>query len=104
MQTFNEKSALTFDFAIRDRTGAATYGTTLEYTLRNLTADETAIAWTSVTPASDVTVNLSAQYVTIDDDSNARELYELTVVSDRGLSTEISQRVRFYVRNLSART
>lgn len=82
--------------------GVAFPPTTVHWTLRNETADKEVVPLTSVTPADSVTISISAAYITIEDDSNKREKYSLTVFSNHGLDTQIPEVVTFWVQNISA--
>lgn len=104
MMTFDEGEALEVPFRFLDSGGNETTPATLEYKLRNLTEDVTEVDWTTVTPASSGTINVSALNVRIVDDRNRREVQELTLVANRGLATQKPHVITWYVKNLSAYT
>jgi len=99
MQTFREKTSLRVTVRLRP-----TAGTTLEYLLRNLTEDVTEVDWTAVTPLETAVIDLSAENIRIADDRNRREVYELTVVSDRNTAQAVPFSKQFYVQNQNAYT
>ena len=98
---FNEGCAVTFTADFR-RAGVGYVPTTVEWKLRNATADVLAQDWTSATPAASVDVDISGLLLTIADEARDWETYELTVCADRGLSTQSPEVVLFRVVNVDA--
>lgn len=101
MRKFNEGTNVVATVNFRDPDGAAT-PTNVYYTLRNATANKTVVDWTSVTPGSEVEIDIAADYVAIEDRCNDREVQELTVAADYGLDTQVPHTLRWTVVNLGA--
>lgn len=98
---FNEGCAVTFTADFR-RAGAGYVPSTVEWQLRNKTADTISQAWTSVTPAASVSVDISGLLLVMADEDRDQEVFELTVCADRGLSTQSPEVIDFRVDNVDA--
>ena len=101
VRLFEEGTNLIFPVAYR-QAGADYVPTTVEWTLRNVTHDKTVVDWTSETPATAIDINVSAAYTVLEDQGCDEELFEFTVVADRGLSTQIPKTLRFRIANVKA--
>ena len=101
MKTFNEGSNIVATVNIRSE-GVGTTPANVYWTLRNITADKTIVDWTQVSAAASLEIDIAAQYVRIEDDSNPREIQELTVPANYGTAGQVPEVVRWTVKNLSA--
>lgn len=104
--TTNEGSALTVVAKFWDdstETWTAITPTTVKYRLDN--ADGSQITdWTTVSPASSVTISLTGAQNTIVSDCRDYETKQLTVKADDGLSTQFQSTFTYRVRNLVGQT
>lgn len=62
------------------------------------------VAWTAITPAGRVTIDIPASANRILTDGNTREIKVLTVESDEGTDNQQSKQERYQVMNLSGFT
>lgn len=79
--------------------GAAYTPTTVEWKLRNASAGADVTGWTSATPGGSVAISVPSANLAIDDEGRDYELFELSVVANRGLSTQIPLIRQIRVRN-----
>jgi hypothetical protein len=93
-----EKSAFTATAYFRTRsTGAAATPTTVHYRVDNVTAQKEMTGWTSVTPATSVSISITASDNVIQDlpvgirGGASFERVQLTVALDKGLSTQVTK-------------
>jgi hypothetical protein len=78
-------------------TSAASTPTTVHYKITNKKTTKIETDWTSVTPASNVSITVNSS---IDDANNLWERKEIIVQADRGLSTQASNHAYWNVKNL----
>lgn len=101
-KTTNEGGAVTVVAKFWDdstETWTTSTPTTVKYRLDN--ADGTQVTdWTTVTPASSVTISLTGTQNAITSDCRDYETKQLTVKADDGLSTQYSDVFVFRVRNI----
>lgn len=100
MQVVNEKSAIVINAAVRGDDGSATVPTTLKYRVDCLTTEQAIKAWTTLTPAAEVSISVTGAENAIRNDANAYEDKQVVVISDEGLGTEQRQDFRYRVKNL----
>jgi len=81
-------------------TAAAVTPTTVHYRVDDLTTGKELIDWTSVTPASNVTIAITSTFNDIQDDTSHRETKQLTIRADGGTDTEHLETIEWMVTNL----
>ena len=81
-------------------TGAAATPTSIKYRVDNLTTCTELADWTTVTAASNVSINVTATHNAIQNASNTRERVQLTVAMDFELSTQVRETAEWDVENL----
>ena len=81
-------------------TKAATAPTTVRYRVDDLQTRKVITDWTTVAAAASVVIPLTATENETLDDSARLETKQLTVQADAGLSTQVSGKVLWKVRNL----
>jgi L-rhamnose isomerase len=96
---FKEGSAFTATAHFRSN-GAASTPTNVYYRIDNLTTCKVVADWTSVSPASSVSIPVTASQNKIDDECNPREILQLTVDSDHDLSTQVREIAVWEVENV----
>ena len=100
--SYREGSAFTATAYFRTRsTGAAATPTNVYYRLDNLTTSTQLATWTSVSPAGNVSIAITATHNAIQDASNRTERVQLTVALDHGLSTQVHESRVWEVENLT---
>lgn len=96
-----ERSAFVATAYFRDRaTAAADTPTSVKYRIECLTTGNVLADWTTVTPASSVTVPVTATHNAIQDDCNAYETKQLLVAADYGAADQHIGRRTWRVENL----
>ena len=99
--TWQEGSAFTATAYCRTRaSAAAATPTTLKYRIDCLTTGNEIADWTSVTAASSASISVTGTHNAIQSDANDREVKQMTVMADDGLSTQHRGTVRWTVENL----
>lgn len=81
-------------------TKAASVPTNVYYRVDCLTTKEQLQDWTVVSTAGNVSITMTAAFNAIQDDSNQWERKQLTVMADRGLSTQAVNRAYYKVENV----
>ena len=102
LKTFEEGTAVTVTATFRTTSGGSFTPTTVHYALRNETANASIVDWTSVTPASSVEISISATYISLNDQTNNKETFEVTIVADKDTSTQVVKTKKFAVSNVQA--
>lgn len=98
----NEGSAFTATAYFRDEaTQAALSPTTAEYRIDCIETGNQVKDWTTLTPGESVSISITSTDNAIISDGNRRELKQLTVAADRGLSTQSLGRALYRVENLT---
>ena len=98
---FNEGSQFTATARFRTRsTAAASTPTNVYYKLYNLNTRETITDWTSVSPASEVSITLTPTENTIKDQTHFKERIEFLVAADYGLSTQVIGKTQYNITDL----
>ena len=98
---FNEGSAFTATAYFRDRaTAAASAPSVAKYRVDCLTTNRTLQDWTSLTPATSISIPITATHNAIQDISNEREVRQLTVASEPGTDTQFRDTATWTVTNL----
>jgi hypothetical protein len=96
-----EGSSFTATAAFRTRsTSAASTPTTIKYRVDCLSTETELAGWTTVTPASSVSIAITGTHNATQSDANDVETKQLTVMADEGLDTQVRQAVRWRVENL----
>lgn len=96
-----EDSAFTATAYFRTRsTGVAATPTNVKYRIDCLTTGAEIADWTSVSAASSVSISITATHNAIQNDSNQREVKQLTVALDHGLSTQHTETATWIVENV----
>ena len=86
---FNEGSAFTGTAYFRDRaTSAASVPSAAKYRIDCLTTKKTLQDWTTLTPASSISISITATHNAIQDLSNDFERRQLTVASEPGATNQ----------------
>ena len=83
-----------------DRNGVRFIPGTARYRLDDFTSREAIIAWTSLTPATEMLITIPATSNTILRSGNAREKKVLTVETDEGTSSANTEEEFYWVKNL----
>lgn len=97
----DERTNLPVTARFRTRsTGADSAPTTAHYKLFNMSTRDTIKEFTSLTAAADISFTLDARDLKIGDPTHEMERIALTVVADKGLSTQVTKEVRFQIRNV----
>lgn len=105
-RTINERSSVSIVTKFWDgstEVWTASTPTNVYYRLDSINGDQIT-DWTSVTPGSSATIALSSSQTSIINDCADYEVKQLTVMADRGLSTQYQDTFVFKVRNLSGQT
>jgi len=96
-----EEASFVATVSFRDReTDAASTPTTIDYRIDDITSQKVIVDWTSVTPASSVTITVPSSANEIKQNSSAKERKQLIVQTDRLLSTKSSNSARWWVTNI----
>lgn len=99
--TVREGSAFTATAYFRNRaTLAADAPSAIKYRLDNLTACETVLDWTTVTPAANVSIAITADQNAIRARCNPTERMQLTVASNPDTATQVRETVEWDVMNI----
>ena len=97
---YKEQSAFTATVYFRDSSDAADTPTTVHYRIDDITTRTKIADWTSVTPGVSVSISVSPTNNKIVAEGNRWERRQLTVSSDKGLTTETRDTVDWKVRNI----
>ena len=98
---WKEGSAFTATIYLRNRaTAAATTPTTLKYRIDCLTTGTELADWTTISAASSASISITATHNAIQNDGNATERKQLTIMTDEGLSTQYREIATWLVENL----
>ncbi len=81
-------------------TGAASTPTTVQYRLDNITGSKVITDWTTVSPASSVTIVIKSTENAINGNNNRTERLQIMVKADDGLSTQTIGSAQWRVINL----
>jgi hypothetical protein len=97
--TLNEGTGFTALAYFRTRsTSSASIPTTAKYRIDCLSTETALLDWTTLTPASSISIPIAGQYNAIQ--SSGDEVKQLTVMANEGLSTQVLQDVRWTVEDL----
>ena len=96
----NELSGATFTIRPTDETGTAVIPSNARYRLDDKTSLGALIAWTTLTPATTMTVSIPATSNAIIDASVAEEFKVFTVETDYGTSVAHVEELEYSVKNL----
>jgi hypothetical protein len=95
------KEASSFNATVYFRdAGAASIPTNIRYRLDCLTTGYVISDWTVVSPASSVSIAVTATQNAIRSSCNRREQKQITVAANYGLSTQINETAVYEVQNL----
>lgn len=96
-----EGSAFQLPVYLRRRsTAAAATPTTIHWRLDCLTSETEVVDWTSVSAASSFTLSITGAHNAMQSQGNDVEVKQVTVMTDRDLSTQYLERVTYRVENL----
>lgn len=104
METVPERSRKSYRVSFRGDDGEPVIPSTVRYRVDDEESGTELVAWTTVSPASRVTISIPASANRILDDDNTREVKVLTVQSDASTDDQQSQEERYQVMNLSGFT
>lgn len=96
---YHERSAFTATAYFRDSSDAADTSTTVDYRIDDLTTNTVIAGWTSATPGTSVAITITPTQNRMINNGNKWERRQITVSSDRGLSTETRDIVQYKVIN-----
>lgn len=96
---YPERSAFTATVYFRDSSDAADTPTTVHYRVDDLTTDTNITGWTSVTPGTSVNITITPTENRMIYNRNKWERRQLTVSSDKGLTTETRDIIQFKIMN-----
>lgn len=97
----NEGSQFIATARFRTRAAAAaSIPTTAEYKIYNLSRREIIQDWTSLTPAAEIDITITASLNDLETNNKSHERFELLVAADRGLSTQVVQAEPYRVTNV----
>jgi hypothetical protein len=97
----NEESAITVNVQrLDDNSGAVEAPTTLKYRVDCQTTRTALVPWTTVTADVVTVVPVSGATNMIQDDRDAEEIKVMTVMTDEGLSTQLTSEYAWSVVNL----
>lgn len=97
----DEGSSFDVTVNFRDRaTASASTPTTVDYRIYNKTESKLLRDWTSVSPASQVTITLTPEMTRILSEVNASEKYDIIVAADKWTSNEVIDSAGYQVRNI----
>lgn len=102
MKTINENSRLPVTVRIFNDDVVAAIPTTLRYRIDCETTRQNLVGWTTLTPASVVSLTIPATINVIQSRLNSIELKTLTIEADSGLSTAFTAPYQWQVRSLQA--
>ena len=96
-----ESSQHVLNVTFLDRATAANVTpTNVRYRIDNLTTGETVLDWTSVSTDDEITLTITPTQNALRDQCRAREMREVVVAADYGLSTQYLESVTYTVENL----
>lgn len=96
-----EGSAFTATVYFRDRaTKAADAPDAIKYRIDNLTTGEAVQDWTSVSPAANVSISITAIHNAIRAQCNRSEKVQLTVAADPDTSGQVRESIAWEVQNI----
>lgn len=96
-----EGSAFTATAYFRDRaTQAASAPTNIRYRIDCLTTGTVLADWTSTSAASSVSISVTGTHNAIQSQCNAKEIKQLTISADHGLSTQVRECAQWEVHNV----
>lgn len=96
---YHERSSFTATVYFRNSSDAAEAPTTVDYRIDGLTTDTAITGWTSVTPATSVSISVTPTENRVINNRNRLERRQITVSANRGLSTETRDIVMYKVIN-----
>ena len=97
-----ERSSMAVTARFRDRAAADVTPTNVSYRLDSAEGNWgncELLGWTSGTPGTTLAITITPEQNRILNDARALETRYLTVASDKGLSTEYRETLRYQVRN-----
>jgi hypothetical protein len=101
MLTIREGSRQKAKFTFEDEERHRFTPTSIRYRVHDRESGDELIAWTAVTPASQVQITIPASANRILDDCNRYEYRVVTVQSDFGTDDQLSDEDEYRVKNLS---
>jgi hypothetical protein len=97
----NEESAATFTFRPLDEDGKAVTPNTMRYRVDDLSSSTELVAWTNVTPATEVEVTVPATVHSMINAAQSEEVKVVTVQTDYDTSIQTSEEYQYTLVNLS---
>lgn len=101
IRTYPEGQTVTVSADFR-ADGAAVLPTTVHYQVECESSHATLVPWTSVAPATSVEVAVPGTLNVLRNQARRRERKVVTVVADRGLSTQYVNAIQYDIANLTA--
>ena len=99
--SFREGSAFTATAYFRNRaTQAADAPSSIKYRLDNLTTCETVLDWTTVSPAANVSIDITATQNAIRARCTTTERMQLTIASNPDAATQVRESVEWDVTDI----
>lgn len=97
-----EKSFFNYTFSVQNVDGEALVPDSVEYRIDCLTTRQTVLEPTVIVPAEEMTIAVAPADNVIVDDSNSRELKQLTIIVNGGTATQFvpPDPVQWYVTNV----
>jgi hypothetical protein len=80
--------------------GDAVVPTNAYYRIDNLTGGSVVKDWTSLTPASSISIAVTSTYDALNSQCNKTEKLQITVDADHGLSTQVRTTAEWLVENV----
>jgi hypothetical protein len=100
VDTIRDGDAFTAAVQCKDQaSGDGLAPTTLEFRIDCITNDAMVLTWTTVTPGTSAAIALAGAYSAIRTAANHSEVKQITVMADRGLTFQCSDRKRWTVLN-----
>jgi len=98
--TVKERNSATITAYFRNSSNAATVPTTVDYRIDDISTHTPITAWTSVSPASEVSITVKSAENRIIANGDATERRQITVSADRGTTTETRDTTEWFVENI----
>ncbi len=96
----NEGSRLPLEIELRDYTNAAVVPTTLRYRIDCDTTGKALVAWTTLSPASSISLTVPASANAIQNRCNPTEIKVITFEADAGTDNAFTSEHKWQVINL----
>ena len=101
MKTYNELSEVTITARAIDKDGVVFTPTNARYRVDDLDTEESMVAWTSLTPSTEMTITIPATVNAMQNANAKLEIKVVTVETDAGLTTAHPEEYRYKLKNLA---